>query len=1496
MTNLDNAPAVLGAPAILGVPAIVSMPSSTTPPPPRPYILPYAKPTTQAAPLPREEVHALHLPPSVETFLTSKDWGTPQSVIQAAFIAYLARLGDTCCFDIGFRSPVSSEAMTFPEESAQCAIYIWHIALDPTWPFKTLYDVMHKSTTEALSYTQPAKEPTHPLSVFIDKDWCLQALDNQRAPKRASDFKQRQPIPGSELTLLLAPSDTPTRAGTSTTDGALSIDSAPSECAMLAYNTETLDADAMRSIQRQFNTLLQGIADAPYQQLRYLPLLTERERHTILVEWNQPARKPERPTWAGRCIHQVFEAQAARTPDAVAVVFPSDPMRSKNDSGYSVPTVVGEKTQLTYRELNQQANRLAHRLQALGVGPEVLVGICIERSLEMIVGLLGILKAGGAYLPLDPNYPQARLAFMLEDAQVPVLLTSRHLQNQLRARLREYADRLHVIDIERPAYALSQPHAAPISEVKPDNLAYVIYTSGSTGKPKGVQIEHHSLINLAETLGQKFHFDTTDDVWTVFHSYAFDFSVWEIWTPLLHGNRLIIVPHWIAQSPEAFYALLWTEHVTVLNQTPSAIRQLLNAKKRAEDKTTVKTILGAVAKEENWSLRLVVCGGEALPQPLASRLRHWDVPIWNFYGPTEATVWTTIKEVSAPASNNPSGATNQQQHTTPAAGATGLQESQGRAVPIGRPLPNTQCYILDSHLQPVPVGVPGELHIGGAGLARGYLRRPELTAQKFIPHPFRDSSQRPHPTEGDGEKLYKTGDLACYLPNGDIEFLGRIDHQIKIRGFRVELEEIEAVLRQHPRVQEAIVIALDTATLHTSHRGDAILEDKELVAYITATPTPTQHTPPPPQQEPNVEAAQVAQWETVWDDAYQSTDSDKSATPSDPTFNTSGWNSSYTGLPVPEAEIREWVETTVDRILNLSPPLSANQKQKVRQTKDKLDSSNGPRLLEIGCGTGLLLFRIAPHCAAYWGTDIAKGALRYIQAQLEALDLTLPQVKLLHRAADNFDNIEANMFDGVILNGVAQYFPSLAYLIQVLESAIQAVKVNVPSSAPGDRGGFIFIGDVRSLPLLEAYHFSVALHRAPPSLPLARLFQRVQNGMQQEEELVIAPAFFTAFQQDHIADISRVAIYPKRGHYHNEFTKFRYDVVLHIGDKSGGIGQRPRSTDSPTIDDVPWPLTLPRLAWRGDTPSPAVSTLDSVSDLRQHLMDTQPKLLGVKNIPNARLTTEIQGLRLLKHALNTDTEDLKTVQDLRDALTHLPATAVDPEDLWALEETLPYHVHISWAAHTVEGHYDVIFIHKDMGADIVSDGMSLLSSATTEATVFPLDLRSPGDHHYANDPLQGKFIRHQVPQLRRHLQEKLPSHMIPSAFVLMETFPLTPNGKVDRQALPSPSFMRPELETHYVAPRDTVEETLVNLWTDVLGVDPIGVHDDFFELGGHSLLATQLTSRIRDAFNVNLPLRALFEAPTIASLKEYLETIQWASSSSAESSDHTPFPLEEGEI
>ncbi len=501
----------------------------------------------------------------------------------------------------------------------------------------------------------------------------------------------------------------------------------------LEYNTDLFERTAIKRLSDHLQVLLTGIVENPKTPIHELPLLTKAEQQQLSA-WNDTAADYPQDL----CIHQLFEAQVENTPEAVAVAF--------------------ENQQLTYRELNTQANQLAHYLQTLGVKPEVLVGICVERSIEMVIGVLGILKAGGAYVPLDPAYPAARLAFILEDAQMPVLLS----QKSLKEGLPETQAQVVCLDVE--AETLSQYRFEnPVSRVGSENLAYVIYTSGSTGNPKGVTIEHRNVIALLEWSKTIFTPEQISGA-LLSTSLNFDVSVFELFVPLTRGGRIIVVENILSLA-----ALSEKAGVIMVNTVPSAMKELIK----------VNDIPGSVQiinlAGEPCSLQLV----QELYQ--ISSLRQ----VFNIYGPTEDTVYSTF---------------------------TLLSRSPHEKLTIGRPISNTQACILDRKLQLVPVGVSGELHLGGAGIARGYLNRPELTAEKFISNPFSDDLN---------SRLYKTGDLVRYLPDGNIEYLGRIDNQVKIRGFRIELGEIEAVLAQHPDVQENAVIV-----------HDASKTDKRLVAYF----------------------------------------------------------------------------------------------------------------------------------------------------------------------------------------------------------------------------------------------------------------------------------------------------------------------------------------------------------------------------------------------------------------------------------------------------------------------------------------------------------------------------------------------------------------------------------------------------------------------------------------------------------------------------------------
>ena len=514
----------------------------------------------------------------------------------------------------------------------------------------------------------------------------------------------------------------------------------------IEYNTDLFDATTIARMVGHFQTLLQGIVANPEQHISDLPLLTAAEQHQLLVEWNNTQTDYD----LSQCLHQLFEAQVEKTPDAIAVKFADK--------------------HLTYHQLNCRANQLAHHLQTCGVQADVLVAICVERSLEMVVGLLGILKAGGAYVPLDPEYPQERIAYMLEDCQAPVLLTQKSLVDDLPTSTQKIC-----LDTDWETIS-QQSQSNPNSSVKPVDLAYVIYTSGSTGKPKGAMNSHQGICNRLLWMQDAYKLTGTDRVLQK-TPFSFDVSVWEFFWPLLTGARLVMAQPGGQRDATYLINTIAQEEITTLHFVPSMLQIFLETK----------------GLEHCQSLKRVFCSGEALPVDLQERFFDpMGCELHNLYGPTEAAIDVTFWQCQ--------------------------RESNLKSVPIGRAIANTQLYILDSYLQAVPLGAIGELYIGGIGVARGYLNRPDLTAERFISHPFNE-----------GEKLYKTGDLARYLPDGNIEYIGRIDHQVKIRGFRIELGEIETLLTEHPALQQTVVTAIDNP------------ENQRLVAYIVPHPeqTPT---------------------------------------------------------------------------------------------------------------------------------------------------------------------------------------------------------------------------------------------------------------------------------------------------------------------------------------------------------------------------------------------------------------------------------------------------------------------------------------------------------------------------------------------------------------------------------------------------------------------------------------------------------------------------------
>lgn len=1296
-------------------------------------------------------------------------------------------------------------------------------------------------------------------------------------------------------------------------------------------------------------------AMAPEVRVKSLPVLTEPERALLLEAWNAT----ETPVPIAR-VHDLVEAQVGRTPEA---------------------RILCRDESMTYRQLDARACGLARTLQERGVGPGDLVGLFVDRSLDMMVGLLGILKAGAAYVPMDPAYPRERIAMMLEDARAKVVVTQAHLAASLGV------DCVLIGGREETSVA---------SGAAPSDLAYVIFTSGSTGRPKGVMVEHRNVVNfftaMDVALGVTAENRVSPGTWLAVTSISFDISVLEllwtlargfdvvihapvamaprkmdfslfyfasdaggsgpkyrlliegakfadahgfsaVWTPERHfhafgglypnpsvtsaalamvtknvelragsvvlplHNPIRVAEEWavvdnlsngrvglsfasgwhandFALMPEnypqrrelmvegiATIRKLWKGETTtakngngepvevkilpapvrreppiwvtaagspdtfklagqlganvltnMLGQSVSELASKLAVYRQARkdaghegpghvslmlhtfvgrDEAAVRAKVKApflqylatstdLVKKAKWDfpafkqaaqqdyeltpeenaalmefaferyvttsglfgtpesclemvarlraigvdevaclvdfgvdedevlaslehlaelarlanapqvavddhaselarhrvthlqctpslatvlegdvggLSKLLVGGEALPEALARRLAPKVGALLNMYGPTETTVWSTFAAIG-----------------------------EG-PITIGRPVANTRIYLLDRHLRPVPLGVPGDLWIGGAGVVRGYLGRDDLTAERFIESPFVP-----------GDRLYKTGDRARYAKDGELIFLGRNDHQVKIRGYRIELGEVESVLARHAAVGEAVVVA----------RED-VPGDKRLVAYVIPKG-----------------AQSVATWGAIWNETYASAADDAAA----------GWTSSFTGERIPDEEMKAWAEETVARVRALG----------------------GRRILEIGCGTGMIALGIAPHCDSYLGIDLSESAVKRVAAAAAAHPHVRTQV-------GRADALPEGTFDVVILNSVAQYFPDAPYLVSVLEQAAARL-------APG---GAIFVGDVRSLPLHEAFCAAVELARAEDAVPLAELRAQVARRRESDVELVVDPAFFTDAVPARVPELGQVMIAVKSSPVRNEMTCFRYDVTL-----------------------------------RKAPPLPASAVVRAA-------------------IPNARVTRELAlAAGLARHG---------TAADLRRLA---PADGEDPATLFGPG------VVVTWGA--APGTVDVVEAPGLAGPPKASRPLAEYVH-TPRARAAPLG-----------------------PELKAFVAARLPDFMVPSATVVLEAFPLTPNGKVDRKALPAPERDRQETAQAYVAPQSELEGAIAKVWQELLGLERVSTQVRLKDLGANSLLMFQANARLRSELGRELSLVEMFRFPTIAALAEHLRS------------------------
>jgi amino acid adenylation domain-containing protein/thioester reductase-like protein len=1040
------------------------------------------------------------------------------------------------------------------------------------------------------------------------------------------------------------------------------------------------------------HTALQSLLDAlelaPQTPINKLSVLPTGERYQLIKLFNAT----QTPYPQEKLIHQLFEEQVRRNPEAVAVVH--------------------EGTRVTYAELNGIANQLAHYLCQHGLQAGEYIPLLMSRSLEMVIAQLAVLKSGGAYVPIDPELPLERQTFMIRDCGARRVLADRAVCAGLK---QEAVEWMNFAELLRSINELSRSNL-DLCPATPQ--AYVMYTSGSTGIPKGVIVPHRAVIRLVINSGY-VQIEPTDCI-AHCSNPTFDASTFEIWGALLNAASVLIVPQPIVLQGRRFAEVLRQQHVTVLWLSVGLFAQYTG------------TLTEVFAQ-----LRYLLVGGDIVEPAMVSSVLRSSRPrfLLNAYGPTECTTFSTtylIEEVDGT-----------------------------KSIPIGRPISNTQIYILDSQLEPVPLGVTGEIYIGGAGVALGYLNRPQLTAERFVIDPFNEKSQT---------KMYRSGDLGRWRGDGTVEFLGRCDEQVKIRGHRVEVGEIEAHLQQHPLVKTAAVVAREDEP-----------GEKRLVAYVVADLSELKKLRPQGSAEAGAEI--VTQWEQLYEETY-------SASAPGPTF--VGWNSSYTGQPIPEAEMREWLQTTLERIYALKPR----------------------KVLEIGCGVGLLLQHLAPRCPVYVGTDFSASALNRLRHWLSGRE-DLTQVELLHREATELQDLESGSFDTVLLNSVVQYFPDIEYLFAVLQ---QAVRLLSP-------GGKLFIGDVRHLGLLTTFHSAVQLGKAAATVTVGQLRRRIARAVAQDKELVIDPRFFHLLTGN-VPGITAAEVQLKRGSAANELSRYRYDITLHIGEQLA-------------------PETVyERLKWE--------TAVRSIKEFEGALRERRWATTRLSAIPNGRLSRDSAAQRLIEAA-----DETLEVGALRRQLSEQQSAAVDPETICELAELHGYDARVSWDSQDSAGCFEIELLDR--------------AQPSHESAAIPARARASTTwSDYANNPLENSLRLQIIPQLREYLHGRLPEFMMPSAWLVLKQLPLTRNGKVDRRALPAPQS-RPEELGEYIAPRTELERTLANIWAQVLRVDQVGVQDNFFELGGHSLLAIRALSRINQCFGTALTVIDMYKSATIRSLANRLD-------------------------
>lgn len=967
---------------------------------------------------------------------------------------------------------------------------------------------------------------------------------------------------------------------------------------------------------------------------------------------------------------------------------------------------------ITYDELNKQSNRIAHYLIQHRVQPNDFVGVYTYRSIDMFIAIYGVLKAGATYVPIDPTYPADRIRYMVQDSGIKIVLTNSE-------ELDAFDKNIEVIDIRKKECFEMQSVENPNIKTNLEDGVYMTYTSGSTGKPKGVINTHKGLRNRINWIQQVLPLGK-EDIQMHKTPYCFDVSCGEIfWAPAV-GSKLVIAKPEGHRDVDYMIDLINQEKITHIHFVPSML----------------KIFLDHPRVDEIRSLKKVFCSGEALTHSLKEEFYHTlDAELYNLYGPTEAAVEVSYFDCKT---------TCEKKH-----------------VPIGKPIMNTQLYVLDSYGHPVPYNVSGELMIAGDNVAKGYHNRFELTEEKFVPNPFSSEA---------GSRMYRTGDKVRIHRDGNIEYIGRIDNQVKVRGQRVELGEIEKVIQSHPSVKRNIVVV------------ESEQEDLRVLSYIIKNEN---------YQVVNDDSAnkeQLKQWESVFDHAYNEEERIK-----DETVNSLSWNSSYTGEKIAEEEMEEWLLDSVNSIKELKPH----------------------KVLEIGCGTGMILFKVAPLCDEYVGVDLSEVGLSYIKEHLN--DQT--NVRLYQKSADDLGELLNETFDTIIINSVVQYFPDINYFEKVMETLFSILRPK----------GSIFLGDIRSFALLENYHTSVELFKADDNDKVANLKKEIDQAILSENELLIDTTYFLNYMNEN-EQVANVVNLQKKSRYENEMSKYRFQTIITTKE-----AKKLEAVEIYQLNEV--------------------STLE---EIKQLVFSSKADMIIIENLKTKRLAFEKAVLALLED----DSNDLLSIRELRKLASDQREEIFDFAQLDQETAFADYKIYPLWSGHGIEGDYSLVFLNMNkLEKDITISDISIPKKSLEQVK-----------NDLFTNPVEWKNTFEYIPKLRDYLKTKLPDYMIPAFFIILEEFPLLPNGKLDRKALPTPKNAKRRVLKDYEVAKNDIEETIGKIWESFLPIEHIGVNDNFFDIGGHSLLLIQVYYKIKEEYETNLTVIDMFKFPTIRLLSEYIES------------------------